>query len=266
MTQPYIYDESSTLHYEESSTFQYLDNFQTFDPDYNEYQPIGSAWPSTTEHIGSTMPPFYEEPSVPTQQSHLQSLPSQSPVPQQDLNPASIGPYGPMYGYPITFEAPRILPYYPKSPRRQIQAVEYSPVSDTDTVTRLSPKKPVIALEWRNNDSVAPMKEVPNPAKKRKTISIAPASERNSQDVKASAQSSPQQALTTRSLEDCMGLFDTTLTATKEKRRRKVFSAQEKKVVKSVRNVGACIPCRFRKKTVSQIVVVMAAVLIVPAP
>jgi hypothetical protein len=251
MTPPYIYDESSTFQYEESSSFQYTDSFQPFDTGYNEYQPIGSAWPSTNEHIASTMPPFYEEGSFQIQQAHLPSTPSQAPNPQQDLNPVSIGPYGPMYGHPITFEAPRILPYYPKSPLQQVQPLGYSPVSDTNTVTSLTPKRPVVALEWRKNDSVTPMKEGPNLAKKRKTINIAPASERDSQDVKAAASSNPQQALTTRSLEDCMGLFDTTLTATKEKRRRKVFSAQEKKVVKSVRNVGACIQCKFRKKTVS---------------
>lgn len=251
MTQPYIYDES-TLQYDESTSIQYTDNFQPFDAGYNEYQPIGSTWPSTNEHIASTLPPFYEEMSFPIQQSHLQSAQSQAPIPQQDLNPVASGPYGPMYGYPIAFEAPQILPYYPKSPLHQVQPVEYSPVSDTNTTTSLPPKRPVIALEWRNSDSITPMKEGPKPTKKRKTIIIAPASERNSQDVKATIPSNSQQALITRSLEDCMGLFDTTLTATKEKRRRKVFSAQEKKVVKSVRNVGACIQCKFRKKTVSQ--------------
>jgi hypothetical protein len=252
MAQSYIYDESSTFPYEETLSLQYTDNFQPFDAAYNEYQPIGSAWPSTTENIISTMPPFYEEMSFPIQQSHLHPEPSLTPVTQQHLSPVSINQYGPMYGYPITFEAPQTLTYYPKSPVHQMHPVEHSPVSDTITVTSRSPKIPVVALEWRNNDSITPMKEGPKPTKKRKTIYIAPATERDSQDVKAAATSNPQQAFTSRSIEDCMGLFDTTLTATKEKRRRKVFSAQEKKVVKSVRNVGACIQCKFRKKTVSR--------------
>jgi hypothetical protein len=251
MTQPYIYDESSTFQYEETPSFQCTDNFQPHDPGYNEYQPVESAWPSTNEHIVSTVPPFYEEMPFPIQQSHLQSAPSQTPLPQQARSPVSIEPYGPMYGYPITFEAPQILPYYPKSPVYQIQPVEYPPVSDANTVPSLPPKRPVIALEWRN-DTVTLMKEEPKPTKKQKTINIAPASQRDSQAVKAATSSNPQQALTSRSLEDYMGLFDTTLTATKEKRRRKVFSVQEKKVVRSVRNVGACIQCKFRKKTVSQ--------------
>jgi hypothetical protein len=253
MTQPYIYDETSTFHYDESSSFQYPDNFQPFDAGYHDYRSIGSAWPSTIEHIASTMPPSYEEISFPIQQAHLQSAANQAPVPQQDINPVSIGPYDPVYGYPIAFEAPQILPYYPKSPIHQIQPVEYSPLSDMDTIPSLPPKRPVIALEWRNNEPVTSMEEMPKPAKKRKTVNIAPALERNSQHVKAITLSDPQQASSSRSLEDYMGLFDTTLTATKEKRRRKVFSAQEKKVVKSVRTVGACIQCKFRKKTVSLI-------------
>lgn len=249
MAHPYMYDGSSTFQYEETPSFQHTDNFQPFDPGYHEYQPIESAWPSMNEHIVSTMPPFYEETSFPIQQSHLQSTPSQTRIPQQARSPVSIEPYGPMYDYPITFEAPQILPYYPKSPVRQIQPVEHPPVSDANIVPSLPPKRPVIALEWRNNDTVTPIKEGPKPTKKQKTIYIAPASQR---DIKAATSSNPQQALTSRSLEDYMGLFDTTLTATKEKRRRKVFSAQEKKAVKSVRNVGACIQCKFRKKTVSQ--------------
>jgi hypothetical protein len=251
MTQPYIHDESSTFQYDETPSFRYTDNFQPLDAGYNEYQPIGSAWPSTNEHITSIIPPFYEEMSFPIRQSHLQSAPSQTHILQQDLSPGSTDPFGPMHGYPITLEALQILPYYPKSPVYQIRPIEYSPVSGTNTVMSL-PRRPVIALELSNNDSVDPMKEGPKPSKKRKTINIAPASERDSQDVKAAPSSNSQQALTSRSLEDCMGLFDTTLTATKEKRRRKVFSVQEKKAVNSVRNVGACIQCKFRKKTVSQ--------------
>jgi hypothetical protein len=250
MTQPYIYDETSTFHFDESQSFQYPDNFQSFSAGYHDYQPIGSAWPSSNEHINSTMPLFYEEISFPTQQAYLQPATSQAPLPQQDLSPVSIDSYAPMYGYPIALETPQTLPYDPKTPIHQRQIGGYSPVSETDTIPSLPPKRPVIALQWRDGDSNAPVKERPKPAKKLKTISIAPAIEPKAKSVKATTPSSPQQA-SSRSLEDCMGLFDTTLTATKEKRRRKVFSAQEKKVVKSVRTVGACIQCKFRKKTVS---------------
>jgi hypothetical protein len=103
-----------------------------------------------------------------------------------------------------------------------------------------------------NNDTNTSVKKGPNPTKKRRTRSIASVSEQNAKDVKGSTLSIEQQAVTTRSLEDCIGLFDTTLTATKEKRHWKVFSAQEKKVVKSVRNVDICIQYKFRKKTVSR--------------
>lgn len=251
MTQPYGYDGTSTF-YDESAPSQYPDNFLPFDAGYNAYRPVGSAWPSANECATPTMPPFYEEMSFPVQQTHLHPAPAQAPMPPQNVMPVSIGHYGPWNGYPIAFEAPQILPYYPKSAIHQTQSVEYSPVSDADTVPSLPPKGSVVAVVWMNNDSVAPMKEEPHLVKKRKATSIAPAFERNIQDVKATTPSNPQQIASPRSLEDCMGLFDTTLTATKEKRRRKVFSAQEKKVVKSVRTVGACIQCKFRKKTVSQ--------------
>src|ERR1700728_377479 len=126
MTQPYIYDESSTFQYEASPSFSCPDHFQPFDVGYNEYQSIGPAWLSRNGQIASTMPPLYQEISFPIQQSDLQSAPSQTPTPRQNLNPVSIGPYGPMYGYPITLEATQILPYYPKSPLRQMQTMEYS--------------------------------------------------------------------------------------------------------------------------------------------
>lgn len=266
MTQPYFHDTSSRQ-YDESPLFQYTENFQPFDTGYNEYHIIdGYVWPASHRAIDSTIPAFYNEAPLPSERAQLQPARSHASIPQQELSPVSTAPYNPTYGYPMSFEAPGIPPQYFQHELQQIQFAEFSPVSELTPALTALPKRPVIALEWRNNDMNTPVKERPKPTKKRKTSSIAPMPNQGARDIKDSTLPIEREAVTARSLEDCMGLFDTTLTATKEKRRRKALTAQEKKVVKSVRTVGACIQCRFRKKTVSEHATSMTAILMVPAP
>jgi hypothetical protein len=216
-----------------------------------------------------TQSPRYPQNQFPQQnyQPHDQSSP------HREQNTAYQSQYIPGYNFPSLIEDPLNHPIYSQPPLQHPRPLQLLPnAHEAQLLVLLKPptasSAPPTPLEWKNEfgspvvaavatpvvTPVVEEEEEVKPTKKRKARSIAPASEERL--VKVMAKEEPitpplrSPVAVARSLEECMGLFDATLTATKEKRRRKVFSAQEKKVVKSVRNVGACIQCKFRKKTV----------------
>lgn len=244
--QPFYYNGS----YYYSDTFEPLD--ANFDNNFRTW--AGHSWLNSNQEIADPFPPLYETTPFPIEQTNIDST-QLNATSQHDSAYDSISPYTRTYDFPVAPEEPQFLPQYPSYPQEQLQPIEYNPELQTPTVLILPSKRPEISaqpLQWKEVETLIQVEEVAKPAKKRKTRSIAPApSERDGGSSGAVKRSSKPQANSNRSLEDCMGLFDTTLTATKEKRRRKIFSVQEKKAMKSVRNVGACIQCKFRKKTVS---------------
>jgi hypothetical protein len=209
-----------------------------------------------------------QSPRYPLHQQYYQ--PHEQVPPHQEQNVAYHPQFIPSCNFQSFIEDPLSLPLYSQPPLQHPRPVQYLPnAHETQLLVLLKPPTsspaPPTPLEWKNEFGspvvagvatpvVTPVVEGEEvkPTKKRKARSIAPASEERLVKAKEEPITPPLRSpvAAARSLEECMGLFDATLTATKEKRRRKVFSAMEKKVVKSVRNVGACIQCKFRKKTV----------------
>lgn len=239
-----------------NGSYYYSDNSQPLDANVdNTFRAwAGHSWLNSNQEFADPFSSLYEATPVPIEQRNIDATQLNAPS-QHDSAFDSISPFTPTYEFPVALEEPQFLPQYPSYPQEQLQPIEYDLELQTSSILILPSKRPEISaqlLQWNEVETPIQVEEVAKPAKKRKSRTIAPApSERDGRDGGTVKRSSKPQASLNRSLEDCMGLFDTTLTATKEKRRRKIFSVQEKKAVKSVRNVGACIQCKFRKKTVS---------------
>lgn len=247
MTQPHYYNVPPQFPY---------DNFQVLDAVYNDSQvPAAQTWVDMSGETPSTYGPPFEIASYSVDQGHLIPTTNYGHTLQQGVSLGLIPNSPPSYGVLASFETFPVFSQYPRLSAPQIPVTYTSRGTYAPALPIRQLKRPVSSMKELKrgiNDVNSMVGDAPKPVKKRKKTSTGPAhiidDIQNKDVIFTTLQHEPT---TTRSLEDCMGLFDTTLTATKEKRRRKLFSSQEKKAVQSVRNVGACIQCKFRKKTVS---------------